>query len=421
MWPGAVLVLSGIVLTTVAGDAPWLDQAVERYPLVIFAGGLLLAWRFRRSRVGAALLGLILLDRLLRPVAMGPGASGSEVGRPPVLEPGMLEAPLGSAWGTGGIVLLFAIGILAVLKDRGIFSGLGVLQPVTVALAFAAGLVLWDVRPDLLTWTWEPFLPWVPSGWLGLSNGAVVAGLCASVVTLGMAIRRDHPVEKGLFWTTIAVLFALGHGADSVGSTVHLTAGALVLALAVVETSYAMAFRDELTGLPARRALWQEIDSAGRAYAVAMVDVDHFKRFNDRHGHDVGDQVLRLVGAQLAKVNGGGRAFRYGGEEFTVVFPGKDREDALPHLEELRERIEASRFAVRRMGRPRERPAAKKPSPWKLWAKRAKKKAARRLSVTVSIGVAERTEKAATGEEVVKAADKALYRAKKAGRNRVAK
>ena len=231
------------MLTTVGGDAPWLEQAVNRYPLVIFAGGLLLAWRFRRSRVGAALLGLILLDRLLRPAGLvSIGATSADRA--------LLDSALGSPWGTGGIVLLLAIGILAVLKDRGIFSRVGSLQPMAVGLAFVAGLVLWDIRPETLTWTWAPFLRVVPSGWLGLSDGAVAAGLLALSVTLGMAIRRDHPVEKGLFWTTVAVLFALGHGADSVESTVHLTAGALVLALAVVETSYAMAFRDELTDFP---------------------------------------------------------------------------------------------------------------------------------------------------------------------------
>jgi diguanylate cyclase (GGDEF)-like protein len=51
-----------------------------------------------------------------------------------------------------------------------------------------------------------------------------------------------------------------------------------------------------------------------------MSDVDHFKRFNDTHGHDVGDQVLRLVASKLSKVSGGGRAYRYGGEEFALVF-----------------------------------------------------------------------------------------------------
>ncbi len=366
------------------------------------------------------------MDRLLRPAGVGPttiestvvepGAVGALLVEPAALapaafDPTVFDSAMGSPWETGGIVLLLAIGVLAVMKDRGVLSGLGILQPVMVALALAAGLVLWDVRPAALTWTWTPFLPWGPAEWLGVSHGAFVVGLPALLVALGMAIRRDHPVEKGLFWTILAVLLALGSGADSVESTVHLTAGGLVLALAVVETSYAMAFRDELTGLPARRALWQEIESAGRSYAVAMVDVDHFKKFNDRHGHNVGDQVLRLVASQLGKVSGGGRAFRYGGEEFTVVFAGKGCEEALPHLEELRNLIEASRFAVRRMGRPRKKPSAKK----------AKMKAPRRLSVTVSIGVAERTEKAATGQAVVKAADRALYRAKKAGRNRVAK
>jgi len=380
VWPGAVLILLGVALTTVAADASWLEQAVDRYPLIISAGGLLLAWRFRRSRVGAVLLGLVLVDHLLRP---------SDVD-------------------SGGIVLLLGIGVLAVLKDRGLFSWLGALQALGLGLAMAVGLA---IRHHGVPWTWTPLPGWVPPDWLDLSRGAVVAGVLSLSATLLMAIRRSHPVEKGLFWTVVAVLLALSQGADSVGSTVHVAVGTLVLALAVVEMSYAMAFRDELTGLPARRALWQEIDSAGRSYAVAMVDVDHFKKFNDRHGHDVGDQILRLVAAQLGKVTGGGRAFRYGGEEFTVVFPGKGRDEALPHLEELRRRIDASRFAVRRVGRPRTPPAVKK----------TKKRPPRRLSVTVSIGVAERSEKAPTGEAVVKRADKALYRAKKAGRNRVAK
>ncbi|MDP0971523.1 diguanylate cyclase, partial [Klebsiella pneumoniae] len=83
------------------------------------------------------------------------------------------------------------------------------------------------------------------------------------------------------------------------------------------------AFRDELTGLPGRRALNERTQRLGRNYVLAITDVDHIKRFNDTHGHDVGDQVLRLVASKLSKVNGGGRAYRYGGEEFAVVFAGK--------------------------------------------------------------------------------------------------
>ena len=68
----------------------------------------------------------------------------------------------------------------------------------------------------------------------------------------------------------------------------------------------------------------------GPRYVLAMADVDHFKSFNDTHGHDTGDQVLKLVAARLAQVKGGGRAFRYGGEEFTVLFPDRTLDEALP-------------------------------------------------------------------------------------------
>ena len=61
----------------------------------------------------------------------------------------------------------------------------------------------------------------------------------------------------------------------------------LILAAGVLETSHGMAFRDELTGLPARRALNEALLKVGRRYTVAMVDVDHFKKVNDRYGHDV--------------------------------------------------------------------------------------------------------------------------------------
>src|SRR3990167_5951921 len=94
-------------------------------------------------------------------------------------------------------------------------------------------------------------------------------------------------------------------------------AGAIML-VSLLQESHRLAFRDELTGLPSRRALEEGLHGLGPAHAIAMVDVDHFKKFNDTHGHDIGDQVLRLVAAQLRKIGGGGKAYRYGGEEFTL-------------------------------------------------------------------------------------------------------
>ena len=105
----------------------------------------------------------------------------------------------------------------------------------------------------------------------------------------------------------------------------------LVLILAIIQDSHNMAFRDDMTGIPSRRALNDLLRGLGSRYAIAMFDVDHFKRFNDTYGHDVGDQVLKVVAGRLMAVSGGGRSFRYGGEEFTVVFSGKGAKDAAPH------------------------------------------------------------------------------------------
>ena len=101
-----------------------------------------------------------------------------------------------------------------------------------------------------------------------------------------------------------------------------------------------MAYRDELTSLPSRRALNQLMLSLGRKYSIAMLDIDHFKKFNDTHGHDVGDEVLRMVASKIAKVTGGGKPFRYGGEEFTVIYKGKTPDQVEAHLDALRKTIE---------------------------------------------------------------------------------
>jgi PleD family two-component response regulator len=156
--------------------------------------------------------------------------------------------------------------------------------------------------------------------------------------------------------------------------------------------------------------------SLGRRYTIAMLDIDHFKKFNDTHGHDIGDEVLRMVAMKIARVGGGGKAYRYGGEEFTVVFAGKTAAQAQPHLEALRASIEEYRMLLRR------NPRKGKGSPGRQ-ARVARGKnnpRHRALAVTVSIGYAERKPELKLPEAVIKAADTALYRAKQQGRNRLA-
>jgi len=120
-----------------------------------------------------------------------------------------------------------------------------------------------------------------------------------------------------------------------------------------------------------------------------------------------------MVAAHVARVRGGGKAFRYGGEEFTVLFPGKYADDAIPYLEGVREDIESYRMALRGSDRPaRTRGAKRQRGGWR--GKQA-------VSVTVSIGVADRNGRRGTPQAVIEAADRALYRAKEKGRNRLSR
>ena len=182
-----------------------------------------------------------------------------------------------------------------------------------------------------------------------------------------------------------------------------------------------MAYHDELTGLPGRRAFNELLLALEQQYAIAIVDVDHFKKFNDTYGHETGDEVLRMVASRLSAVTGGGKAFRCGGEEFAVVFPLKSAKDAFEHLECLRQTIESSAFKIR--GRLDRRKVPRSPVDRRQSGKKKSRRTTPRrgdeVSVTVSIGVAEPSTKNHKVDQVISAADKALYRAKEGGRNRV--
>lgn len=183
-------------------------------------------------------------------------------------------------------------------------------------------------------WLAQIHWPSLRAPWMNLAQLAYLVFLIAFIALLVQYLRRPRPLHAaqlvgliGLFWM-LPQVFILANALQVVSSMVML-----MLVAAVAHEAYQMAFRDELTGLPGRRALNERLQRLGRDYVIAMVDVDHFKKFNDTHGHDVGDQVLRLVASQLRKVGGGGKAYRYGGEEFTLLFPGKSLEQCLPHID----------------------------------------------------------------------------------------
>jgi len=158
------------------------------------------------------------------------------------------------------------------------------------------------------------------------------------------------------------------------------------------------AMTDGLTNLANRKAFDESLEKAcadGGVVSVAVIDIDHFKNFNDTWGHQTGDQVLRYVASVIGRVGDPPPrlAARYGGEEFSLVFPGEDVASVSALLDSVRDEI-ASRSLKRRSTNE------------DLGA------------VTVSIGVAQRAP-GETPTSVVERADAALYVSKRNGRNRV--
>ncbi|WP_260261874.1 GGDEF domain-containing protein [Vibrio intestinalis] len=195
-----------------------------------------------------------------------------------------------------------------------------------------------------------------------------------------------------------------------ISSTLFSVSGILLLVY-LMSASYELAFNDRLTNIPGRLALESDLKHLGRKFTIAMLDIDHFKSFNDTYGHDTGDDVLKLVASKLTETGGKASVYRYGGEEFTVLFKGKYVDDALEYLEELRESIASYEMVVRNnASRPKDDKAGSK--------QRGKNKATKTVSLTVSIGACDSSEDRKV-ENIIKAADEALYKAKKGGRNRV--
>lgn len=180
-------------------------------------------------------------------------------------------------------------------------------------------------------------------------------------------------------------------------------AGQIGMALANLklrETLQHQAIRDPLTGLFNRRYMEETLEReshrvrrSGLSLGVIMMDIDHFKRFNDRFGHESGDEALRILGGFLrANVRGGDIACRYGGEEFVLIMPGASLESSRERAEDLTKRFDsqAAEYAGGSRG-----------------------------SLTISMGVAAMPANGKTWKDALEAADRALYRAKELGRNRV--
>ena len=233
-------------------------------------------------------------------------------------------------------------------------------------LAIAATSLRYDARICLMT------------GALAVVQYAAIAGWAAA------------PLSDGL-WS------------DQVWRLAQL-AGASVLAATLVARTRELRLlstRDRFTGLLNRAVFNEQLDREvafarreGTRFAVAMLDIDHFKRFNDTHGHAGGDEALRMVAQTLRRsCRETDVVARYGGEEFALILPGVRSSRAQDLLERFRREVAAT--AIKLSGRSRP------------------------VSVTISIGVSSWPEDGDSAAEILGCADRRLYEAKESGRDRV--
>jgi diguanylate cyclase (GGDEF)-like protein len=303
------------------------------------------------------------------------------------------------------LIVPINLAMLAMLRERGLFNPYGARR--LTAIGIQVALVTWIVGHDpqpLGDWIYAPVFPSLALDSSRVPQLALLVMLAGAFAAASRALLQRSALEAGLAVALVAFAMACLSVTDPYHFTIYIGAGAAALIAALLQDTFRLAFRDELTGLPSRRALNERLLTLGQHYTIAMVDVDLFKQFNDTHGHALGDHVLRMVASKLERVGGGGRAYRYGGEEFVVLLPGKHIHESWAHLDALRAGIAAHSVVVR---------AAIGPGGGMAGRERAS------VSVTVSIGIAERNERRSKPQQVLQAADKALYRAKRRGRDRL--
>lgn len=393
--PVSLLILAYLFRGYFGELSPEMQIVVNNMPYLTCIAAVLMAVQFRRVRILLAALGVAALYWLIQTQ----------------LQVSLSDPAARSVYLGISICLPVLSLFLFVIPERGIWNIHGLITVVAFATLAAAAFYSPSWFPALTKALDVQILSRSSGGYL-LPN--VITVMLAAIIALGLFLLclRNNDSEAALVACLLALILTLQLLHLDYISVAMCAAAGVCLVYGLLLSSHAMAYRDDLTGLLGRRALNERLKSLGRNYSIAMVDVDHFKKFNDKFGHDVGDQVLRLVASRLKQVSGG-TSYRYGGEEFVIVFPRKEVEQCLEPLESLRAAIADYEMSLRD-SKMRPKKAAR--GSQKRGATRV---ACGHVSVTVSIGVSQRCDESEDAMAVLKVADKNLYRAKRGGRNKI--
>ena len=297
-----------------------------------------------------------------------------------------------------------ALVLLAVVPEKRSIEPWGVAVALIAPLLFLASILILKIWPDLH----EIWLPRADAPTILSTEGFYLFVGAVLFCLLLFFITRES-TRAGVFFAGIFSFVTLNWLQVPMISTVMMLSAGISLFTGAISSLLSMLYSDELTGLLNRKALNREMEVLKPGDILAMADIDKFKLLNDTHGHDTGDEVLKLVAAFMSDVTENGKAYRYGGEEFSLVFRRREANRVLDALQTLRKKIACYQIAIRnRNKRPKSNKSGasyrKKASPEKV------------IKTSISIGVVALRE----GEgpfDALKRADAELYRAKQSGRN----
>lgn len=305
--------------------------------------------------------------------------------------------------------LCTALGYLVIyaLQERGLFSAFGLLRSGIGLLFIVVGyFALKNFSPAMQKALDSSIFHNSISGFTKSGDFIFIIAIISLLFILIISLLFEAKSQKAPFWMLCSQLIPFLFLQDKNSFILFTLITSLIAIAALVHDAYRMAYIDTLTGVPSRRALEEAFLRLGSTYTIAMVDIDFFKKFNDKFGHDIGDDVLKLIATELSFVKNGGKVYRYGGEEFTILFAGKKAESCILALEERREAIFRRGFAIRDKERPEKAPKKEKTQEVKV----------KKEKLSVSIGMAS-SKKGQTPQDIIKIADSALYKAKESGRN----
>jgi predicted signal transduction protein with EAL and GGDEF domain len=258
---------------------------------IVFGLGIILSIIFNRSRIFFIILYLILSQFLLN------NYSSFSINNKDFFE---------ILYPTICLLLPINIVIFSQLKESGIFSLWGKMKFAFIAVQmYCVFMLMVSKNPSINTFlNYKVSILNILKPGIGTVNLFIYFAVALFLILKAYLNKNINDIT--ILSILISIIISLSLISNKTASALFFSSAGLILIVGIMEASYTMAYLDELTRIPSRRALKEAQAKLGNKYVITMIDIDNFKKFNDTYGHDIGDEVLKLVATNLEDISGGG-------------------------------------------------------------------------------------------------------------------